>query len=224
MAAWPSDSLQLCKHPDSHGPYYGRKMCHNPVIFAGAWNLLHQLFGPLVQMIFLYCPFRWEGALRGPCSSRAVGAFTKASPRAPSIFLTMLSLGSVCQATCGERGGGLGHHSPGCHCNCPTVPPSELAAAPTTHWSRLNLPPAEGTLQFGQAICRACCAHWCFPTCLHGYVNGWVRATCTAILLQHGSCLRKRKKSDNYNFCKESNLLHLSAALTQQQGYYFTST
>lgn len=67
MAAWPSDSLQLCKHPDSHGPYYGHKMCRNPVIFVGAWNLLHQLFGPLAQMIFLYCPVRWEGALWGTC-------------------------------------------------------------------------------------------------------------------------------------------------------------
>lgn len=60
MAAWPSDSLQLCKHPDSHGTYYWHKMCCNPVIFTEAWNLLHQLFGSLVQMIFLYCPLSHE--------------------------------------------------------------------------------------------------------------------------------------------------------------------
>lgn len=83
MAAWPSDSLQLCKHPDSHGPYYGRKMCCNPVIFSGAWNLLHQLFGPLAQMIFLYCPFRWEGAPRGPCGRQGGGRAQKGVTETP---------------------------------------------------------------------------------------------------------------------------------------------
>lgn len=35
-------------------------MCCNPVIFTEAWNLLYQLFGPLVQMIFLHCPLSHE--------------------------------------------------------------------------------------------------------------------------------------------------------------------